>query len=129
MAIIRIIHRILQLNSYSLQCTTLSYLHTAAFVSSIVQSCATAHQPPGRSVAVPFLPSPHQLMENEFPSAHFSLWGTGKSQDAKSANIRRMFKYWNVFIDLKGIVSWGIVLMQHPEVIPPEIRPLLPQDL
>ena len=59
------IHRILQFNSYPLQCTLLPYLHIAAFASSIVQSSATAHQPPGRSVAVPVLPS-LQLMKMGF---------------------------------------------------------------
>ena len=45
-----------------------------------------------------------------------------------------MFKYWNSFIgkkllDQKGLVSWSIVLIMHPYVVLPEIRPLLPQDL
>ena len=81
-----LIHRILQFNSYPLQCTPLPYLETAAFVSSIVQSCAIAHQPLGRSVAVPFLLSPLQLMENGLPSVHFSLWCTEKTHGAKFAN-------------------------------------------
>ena len=129
-----LIHRILQLNSYPLQCTPLPYLHTAAFVSSIVQSRAISHHPPGRSVAVPFLPSPLQLMENGFPSVHFLLWCTEKSHRVLNPWIWRMFKYSNAFIrkkllEQKGVVSWGIVLMQHPYVVLPEIRPLLPQDL
>ena len=65
-------------NIILLQYTPQPYLHTASFMSSIVQSSATAHQPPGRSVSVPFLPSPHQLMENGLPSVHFSLWCTEK---------------------------------------------------
>ena len=109
-------------------------LHTATFVSSIVQSSATAHQPPGRSVAVPFLPSPLQLMENEFPSVHFSLWCTEISHRVLNPRIWRMFKYSNEFIgekllEQKGVVSWGIVLMQHPDFVLEEIRPLLPQGL
>ena len=96
-------------------------------MSSIVQSSATAHQPPGRSVAVPVLPSP-QLMENVFPSIHFSLWNTEKkSQDAKSANMEdvQVFEcvYWEeTSRKKKGVVSWGIVLMQHPDFVLPEIR-------
>ena len=105
-----------------------------AFVSSIVQSSAIAHQPPGRSVAVPFLPSPLQLMENGFPSIHFSLWCTEKSHKVLNRRIWRMFKYLNEFIgnkllEQKRIVSWGIVLMQRPDFVLPEIRPLLPQGL
>ena len=43
-------------------------------------------------------------------------------------------KYSNAFIgkkllEQKGVVSWGIVLMQHPDFVLPEIRPLLPQYL
>ena len=103
-------------------------------MSSIVQSSATAHQPPGRSVAVPFLPSSHQMVENGFPSVHFSLWGTEKSHRVLNPWIWRMFKYCNAFIgkkrfDRKGVVSWSIVLMQHPDVVLPEILPILPQDL
>ena len=129
-----LIHRILQFNSHPLQCTPLPYIHTAAFVSSFVQSSATAHQPPGRSVAVPFLPSPLQMMENGFPSVHFSLWGTEKCHRVPNPRIWRMFKYWNAFIrkkllDRKGVVSWAIVLKQHPYVVLPEIQLLLPQDL
>ena len=101
-------------------------------MSSIVQSSATAHQPPGRSVAVPF--SPLQLMENGFPSVHFSLWCTEKSHRVLNPQIWRMFKYSNAFIgkkllEQKGIVRWDIVLMQHPDFVLPEIRPLLPQSL
>ena len=117
-----------------LQCTLLSYLHTAAFVSSIVQSSAIAHQPPGCSVPVPFLPPPLQLMENGFPSVQFSLWRTGKSHRVLNPRIWSMFKYSNAFIgkklpEQKGVVRWGIVLMQHPDFVLPEIRPLLPQGL
>ena len=129
-----LIHRILQFNSYPLQCIPLPYLHTAAFVSSIVQSSATAHQHPGHSVAVPFLPSSLQLMDNGFPSLHFSLWCTGKSHRVLNPPIWRMFKYSNAFIgekllEQKCVVSWGIVLMQHPNFVLPEIRPLFPQGL
>ena len=103
-------------------------------VSSIVQSSAIAHQSPGRSVAVPFLPSPLQLMENGFPSVHFWLWCTEKSHKVLNPQIWRKFKYSNAFIgkkllEQKGFVSWGIVLMQHPDFVLPEIRPLLPQGL
>ena len=115
-AIIWLIHRILQFNSYPLQ------------------NSAIAHQPPGHSVAVPFLPSPLQLMENGFPSVHFSLWCTEKSHRVLNPWIWRMFKYLNAFIgkkllEQKGVVSWGIVLMQHPVLVLPEIRSLLPQGL
>ena len=104
------------------------------FVSSIVQSSAITHQPPGRSVDVPFSPSPHQLMENGFPLVHFWLLGTDKSDRVPNPRILRMFKYWNVFIgkellDRNGVVSWGIVLMHHPDFVLPEIRPLLPKRL
>ena len=45
-----------------------------------------------------------------------------------------MFKYSNAFIgkkllEQKGVVSWGIVLMQHPDFVIPEIQPLLPLGL
>ena len=45
-----------------------------------------------------------------------------------------MFKYLNAFIgkkliEQKGAVSWGIVLMQSPDFVLPEIGPLLPQGL
>ena len=106
------IHRILQFNSYPLQRTPLPYLHTAAFMSSIVQSSATAHQPSGRSVAVPFVPSPLQLIENGFPSVHFSLWCTEKrSQCAKSANMEdvQVFEciYWEETSRAKGRCELG----------------------
>ena len=123
-----LIHRILQFNSYPLQCTPLLYLHTAAFVSSIVQSSAIAHQPPGHSVAVPLLPSPLQLMENGFPSIHFSLWCTEESHRVLNPWIWRMFKYLNAFIgkkllERKGVVSWHIVLIQHPDQWTPGAAP------
>ena len=93
-----LIHKILQFNSYLLQCTLLPYLHTSAFVSSIVQSSAIAHQPPGRSVSVQFWPSSLQLMENGFPSVLFHLVFRKKSQGAKSANMEdvQVFEcvYW-----------------------------------
>ena len=121
-------------NSYSLQCTPLPYLYTAAFLSSIVKNRAIPHQLPGRSVVVPFVPSTLELMENGFPSVHFSLWCTAKSHRMLNPRIWRMFKYSNAFIEKKlieqkGVVSWGIVLMQHPDFVLPEIRPLLPQAL
>ena len=45
-----------------------------------------------------------------------------------------MFKYSNAFIgkkllEQKGVVNWGIVLMQHPDFVLPEIQPFLPQNL
>ena len=131
---VRLIHRILQFNSDPLQCTPLPYLHTSAFVSSIVQNSAIAHQPPGRSVAVPFLPPPLQLMENGFPSVQFSLWCTEKSHRVLNPRILRIFKYSNTFIEKKliekkGVESWGIVLMQQPDFVLSEIRTLLPQGL
>ena len=103
-------------------------------MSSIVQSSAVAHQIPGFSVAVPFLPSPLQLMVNGCPSVHLSLWCTEKSHRVLNTQIWRMFKYSNTFIGKKllkqkDVVSWGIVLMQHPDFILPDIRLLLPQDL
>ena len=103
-------------------------------MSSIVQSSAIAQQPPGRSVAVPFLPLPLQLMENGFSSVLFSLWCTEKCHRVLNPWIWGMFKYSNAFIgkkllEQKGVVSWGIVLMQHPDFVLPEIWPLLPQGL
>ena len=69
-----------------------------------------------------------------FPSVHYSLWCTEKSHRELNPWIWRMFKDSNAFIgkkrlEQKGVVSWGIVLMQHPNFILPEIRPLLPQGL
>ena len=103
-------------------------------MSSIVQSSATDHQPPGHSVAVLFLPSSRQLMENGFPSVHFSLWSAEKSHRGPNPRIWRMFKYSNAFIgkkllNRKGAVSWGIGLMQHPDIVLSEIWSLLLQDL
>ena len=45
-----------------------------------------------------------------------------------------MLKYSNAFIgkkllEQKGVVSWGIVLMKHPDFVLSEIRLLLPQGL
>ena len=45
-----------------------------------------------------------------------------------------MFKYSNAFIEKKlleqkGVVSWGIVVMQHRDFVLPEIQSLLPQNL
>ena len=96
-------------------CTPLPYLHTTAFVSVFVQSSSIVHQPPDRSVAVPFLPSPLQLMENVLPSVHFSLCCTEKSHRVLNLRIWRMFKYSNEFIGKKplkkralwaGALSW-----------------------
>ena len=57
-------------------------------MSSIVQISATAHQPLGHSVAVPFYPSPPQWMEKGVPfSTLFILGKRKKSQGAKSANL------------------------------------------
>ena len=72
--------------------------------------------------------------ENGFPSVHFSLWCTEKSHRVLNPRIGRMFKYSNAHIgkellEQKGVVSWGIVLMQHRDFVLPEIRPLLPQGL
>ena len=68
---------------------------------------------PGRSVAVPFLPSPLQLMKNGFLSVHLSLWCTEKSQRVLNLWIWRMFKYSNAFIgkkliEKKGVLSWAL---------------------
>ena len=68
------------------------------------------------------------------PFSTFSLWCTEKSHRVLNPRIWRMFKYLNKFIgkkllEQKGVVSWGIVLMQHPDFVLPEIQPLLPQDL
>ena len=68
------------------------------------------------------------------PSVHFSLWCTEKSHRVLNPWIWRMFMYSNAFIgkkllEQKGVVSWGIDLMQHPDFVLPGIRPLLPQDL
>ena len=48
--------------------------------------------------------------------------------------IWRMLKYSNAFIGKKllgqkGVVSWVIVLVQYPDFVLPEIRPLHPQGL
>ena len=104
-----LIHRILQFNSYPLQCTLLPYLHTAAFVSSIVQSCAIAHQPPGRSIAMLFLPSsdgkwvPFNTL--------FTLVYRKKSQGAKYANMEnvQVFEcvYWEETSRAKGRCELG----------------------
>ena len=72
--------------------------------------------------------------ENGLPLVHFPLWGTETFHRVPNPRIWRMFKYWNAFtgkklLDRKGVVSWGIVLIQDPYVVLPEIRPLLPQDL
>ena len=69
-----------------------------------------------------FLPSPLQLMV--YRKSHWVL----------NPRIWRMLKYSNAIIakkllEQKGVVSWGIVLMKHPGLVLPEIRPLLPQDL
>ena len=61
-------------------------------------------------------------------------FGEQKNHRVPNPRIWRMFKYWNAFIgkkllNRKSVVSWGIVLMQHPYVVLPEIRPLLPHNL
>ena len=70
-------------------------------------------------------------MKNGFPWVHFSFWGT--EQGAKSANLENVQVLECVIgkklLDRKGVVSWGTVLMQHPYVVLPEIRPLLPHNL
>ena len=103
-------------------------------MSSIVQSSAIVHQPPGRSVAVPFFAFTSSTDGKWVPfGTLFILLYRKESQGAKSAN-KRMFKYSNAFIgkkllEQKGVVSWGIALMQHPDFVLPEIRPLLSQGL
>ena len=67
-------------------------------------------------------------------STLFTLVYRKKSHRVLNPWIWRMFKYSNVFIgkkllEQKGIVSWGIVLMQHPDFVLPEIRLLPPQGL
>ena len=66
-------------------------------------------------------------------STLFSLVYRKKSQGAKSANMEdvQVFEcvYWKKCVEQKGVVSWDIVLMQHPDIVLPEIRPLLPQGL
>ena len=57
------------------------------------------HQPPGRSVAVQFLPSPHQVMENGFPSVHFSVWSREKSHRAQ---IREYVRCSSIGMRLSG---------------------------
>ena len=66
-------------------------------------------------------------------STLFTLVYGNKLQGAKSANNEDV-QIFHVFIgkkllEQKGVVSWGIVLMQHPHLVLPEIRPLLPQNL
>ena len=72
--------------------------------------------------------------ENAFPLVYFSLWCTEISHRVLNPRIWRMFKYSNAFIgkkllEQKGVVSWGIVLMQHPDFVLPEVQPFLPQGL
>ena len=72
--------------------------------------------------------------KNGFPSVHFSLWCTEISHRVPNPRMWKMFKYSNAFIgkkllEQKGVVSWGIVLKQHPDFVLPEIQPLLPQIL
>ena len=66
-------------------------------------------------------------------STLFTLVYRKKSQGANSANMEdvQVFKciIGKKFLERMGVVSWGIVLMQHPDVVLPEIRPLLPQGL
>ena len=102
-----LIHRILQYNSYPLQCTPLPYLHTAAFVSSIVQSSAIAHQPPGCSVAVPCFVFTSSSDGKWVPfSTLLNLVYRKKSQGAKSANMEyvQVFEcvYWEDISRAKG---------------------------
>ena len=108
-----LIHRILQFNSYPLQCTLLPYLHTAAFVSSIVQSSAIAHQPPGRSVAVPFFAFTSSADGKWVPFSTLFTLVYRKSHRVLNPRIWRMFKQ-------KRVVRWGIVLMQHPDFVLPD---------
>ena len=80
------------------------------------------------------MPSPLQVMENEFPQYTFHFGVQKKSHRVLNPRIWRMFKYSNTFIgkkllEQKGVVSWGIVLMLHPDFFLLDIRPLLPQDL
>ena len=66
-------------------------------------------------------------------STLFTLVYRKKSQGAKSANMEDVQVFKWVCLEetsrAKGIVSWGIVLMQHPDFVLPEIRLLLPQGL
>ena len=108
--------------------------HRCIRVLHCSKQCYSSSTPrPFSSCAVCF-PSPFQLMENGFPSVHFSLWCTEKSARVLNPWIWTIFKYSNAFIgkkllEQKGVVSWGIVLMQHPDFVLPEIQPLLPQNL
>ena len=67
-------------------------------------------------------------------STLFTLVYRKRSHRLLNPRIWRMFKYSNAFIgknllEQEGVVSWGIVLMQRPDFVLPEIRPLLPQGL
>ena len=66
-------------------------------------------------------------------STLFTLVYKKRSQGAKSANMEDVqvleYIYWEELLEQKSVVSWGIVLMQHPDFVLPEIRPLLPQGL
>ena len=66
-------------------------------------------------------------------STLFTLVYRKESQGAKSVNVEdvQVFEciYWEETSRAKGVVSWGIVLMQHPDFLLSEIRPLLPQGL
>ena len=81
-------HTHTEFNSYPLQCTPLPYLHTAAFVSSIVQSSAMAHQPPGRSTPCAVFAFTSSTDGKWVPfSTLFTLVYRKKSQGAKSVNM------------------------------------------
>ena len=54
------------------------------------------------------------------------------SQGDKSANMEDVQVFECVgkkLLEQKGVVSWGIVLMQHPDFVLPDIWPLLPKGL
>ena len=98
-----LIYRILQFNSYPLQRSPLRYLHTAAFMSSIVQSSATAHQPPGCAVFAFTSSSDGKWVPF---STLFTLVYRKKSQGAKSVNMEdvQVFEcvYWEETTRSKG---------------------------
>ena len=120
---------------YTLQCTLIPYhsTHRCIRVLHCSKQCYSSSTPRPFSSCAPFTFTT-STDENGFPSVHFSLWCTETSNRVLNPRNWRMFKYSNAFLgkkllEQKGVVCWGIVLMQHPDFGPPEIQPFLPQNL
>ena len=128
-----LIHRILQFNSYPLQCRPYSSSlsrHRCIHVLHYSKQCySSSTLRPFSGCAVFALTSSTDGKWVPF-STLFTLVYRKKSQ-VPNPRIWRMFKYSNPFIgkkllEQKGLVSWGIVLMQHPDFVLPEIQQFLP---